>query len=55
MGSLCLFEFALFRSGAPSGRRVHSGSRGWIPSRLGLVGFIRGRVDSLMRAKVSSG
>ena len=35
---------------APSGRRIHSGSRGFTRSRLGFSGFIGVRVGSLGRA-----
>ena len=39
--------FALFHSGAPRGRRVHSGSRRLTRARLGVVKFIRVCVGSL--------
>ena len=42
-GSLVL---ASVHSGAPSDRRVHSGSHGFTPAR---VGFIKLRLGSLMR------
>ena len=47
------FGFAWVFSCAPSSRRVHSGSLGFIRVRLGGPGFIRVRVGSLERAKWS--
>ena len=49
------FEFAWVPSGAPSGSRVHSGSRGFTRASLGDVGFILVCLGSLGRNKGSSG
>ena len=44
---LSSFWFAWIRSGAPRGRRVHSGYLGFTWVRLGVFGFIRIPVGSL--------
>ena len=54
----CVVGFIRVRvvhSGAPRGRGVHSGSRGFTWVRLPFVGFICVRVGSLRRAYDSSG
>ena len=43
--------FAWVHSSVPRVRRVHSGSRRFILSRLGVVGFIRVRVASIGRSR----
>ena len=50
MGCWVHSTFASVNLGAPSGRRVHWGSRGFTLVRLGVVGFIRVRVSSLVRS-----
>ena len=48
------FTFAWVNAGAPKGRRVHSGSRGFTSAGLGAVRFIRVLRGSLMRTYESS-
>ena len=46
-GSLVSFAFAWVHSGAPSGRRVHSGSYGFTRARIWVTVFIGVHVGSL--------
>ena len=50
-----LSEFTCVHSGAPRGLRVHSGSHWFTGACLGVVGFIRIRVGSLVRTYAMSG
>ena len=49
------FVIAWLHSGAPRGGRVHSDSRGFTRTRLGVAWFVRVRVGSLWRILGSSG
>ena len=47
------FGLAWFHFGRTSGRRVHSGSRGFPPARFEVVGIILVRLGPLLRYSVS--
>ena len=54
MGSSGSFGFACVNLGEPLGRRVHSGSRGFAWSNLGVFGFVQVRVRSFGQTSWSS-